>query len=48
MTRATTFDLQVLDLALTYEAHKMKKAQGQAPELTEAEMMEALKSVRKK
>jgi hypothetical protein len=46
MSRATTFDLEVLDLALTYEAYKTNKAQGKMPDVKQEDLMNVIKAVR--
>jgi CelD/BcsL family acetyltransferase involved in cellulose biosynthesis len=42
---ATTMDLQIFDIAVSYENYKHKLAQGQ-PDLTQEDMLEAIKKVR--
>jgi len=46
LNRATTFDLEVLDIAKSYERMKENKANGVLPEVKEDVMMEAIKQVR--
>jgi len=40
--RATTFDLEVLDIARSYERMKENKAHGITPEVSEEVMLQAL------
>ena len=46
LERGTTLDLMVLDIALSYENYKQNRAQGEAPNISEDVMLEALKKVR--
>ena len=46
LNRATTFDLEILDIAKSYERMKENKANGVLPEVKEDVMMEAIKQVR--
>jgi hypothetical protein len=46
LNRATTFDLEVLDIAKSYEKYKHNKANGVMPEVKEDVMLEVLKKVR--
>jgi hypothetical protein len=46
LNRATTFDLEVLDIAMSYEKFKHNKANGVMPSVKEDTMLEALKQVR--
>jgi hypothetical protein len=46
LLRATTFDLEVLDVSLTYEAYKTNKANGVQPEVGEDAMLQALQQVK--
>jgi hypothetical protein len=43
--RATTFDLEVLDVAKSYEKMKQNKANGVIPEVKQDVMLEAIKKV---
>ncbi len=49
MTKASTFDLVVLDAALGYQNYMQDKAEGKktTPKLSQEEMMAAMKRVRK-
>ena len=47
MKQATTFDLQVLDIAFSYEAYLEKKSKGELPEIAPEVMEQVLKEVRK-
>ena len=49
MTKASTFDLVVLDAALGYQNYMQDKAEGkkQTPKLSQEEMMAAMERVRK-
>jgi len=46
MSRATSWDMDVLDIALTYERYKHNKANGVMPEIRQDVLEEALKKVR--
>lgn len=46
MNRATTFDLQIADLAMSYQKMQQNKAHGIVPEVKEEVMLEAIKRVR--
>jgi hypothetical protein len=46
LNRATTFDLEVLDIALSYEQYKRDKAQGKPPEYKQEDLMEIMKIVK--
>jgi hypothetical protein len=49
MSKASTFDLVVLDAAIGFEVYLQNKADGkkEAPKLSQEEMMAALERVRK-
>ena len=49
MTKASTFDLVVIDAALGYQTYIQDKAEGKkaTPQLTQEEMMAAMERVRK-
>ncbi|CAB4153399.1 hypothetical protein UFOVP623_21 [uncultured Caudovirales phage] len=51
MARSTTFDLYVMDAAMSYHNYQQKKAQNHgvppAPELSESEMLEIIRKTRK-
>jgi len=44
--RATTFDLEILDIAKSYEKMKQNKANGILPSVKEEVMLEAIKNIR--
>ena len=46
LARATTFDLEVLDIAKSYEQLKQNKANGVMPTVKEDVMLEVLNKVR--
>lgn len=46
MKNASTFDLYVMDAAISYHNHQQRKQSGQAPELSTDEMMEIMKKAR--
>lgn len=46
LVRASTFDLQVLDVAISYENFKASKARGENPEISQDAMQEMIKHVR--
>ena len=46
LERATTFDLEVLDISLNYEKYKKDRAEGKVPELSQEEMLEALRKIK--
>jgi hypothetical protein len=43
---ASTFDLYVMDAALSYRDHQQRKADGRAPELTTSELQDILRKTR--
>jgi len=43
---ATTFDLEILDIARSYEKYQHNKANGVMPEVKQDVMLEAIKKVR--
>lgn len=43
---ATTFDLEILDIARSYEKYQHNKANGIMPEVKQDVMLEAIKQVR--
>jgi hypothetical protein len=43
---ATTFDLEILDIARSYEKYQQNKANGVMPEVKQDVMLEAIKQVR--
>ena len=45
LTKATTLDLQVLDVALSYEKMKMDQADGRAPQYNTDVLLDAMKNV---
>jgi len=49
MTRASTFDLVVLDAAMGYQTYVQDQAEGkkEAPKLSQEQMMAAMERVRK-
>jgi len=46
LCKATTFDLQVLDIAKSWERLKQNKAHGVMPEVKEEVLLDVLKKVR--
>jgi hypothetical protein len=46
LARATTFDLEMLDIAISYEAYQTRKAKGETPEVSIETMKAALEHVR--
>jgi hypothetical protein len=46
LERATTFDLQVLDIALSYEVMKQKQARGELPEIKQEDLLKAVEQIR--
>ena len=46
LSRATTFDLEVLDIAKSYEKYKHNKVNGVMPEIKEDVMLEVLRKAR--
>lgn len=50
MSRASTFDLFVLDAALSYELHQHEKASGKksTPEIPQEKLLEVVKRTRNK
>ena len=44
--RATTFDLEVLDIASSYERYKHNKVNGVMPEIKQDILLDALKQIR--
>ena len=46
LVRATTFDLEILDIAKSYEKMKQNKANGVMPEVKEEVLLEVLNKVR--
>jgi hypothetical protein len=47
LVKATTFDLEVLDIACSYEAYKHNKAQGKTPEVKQEILQNVLEEFRK-
>ena len=48
MTRATTLDIMVLDVALSYEKYQRNKAEGRTPEFKEDDLKAALQTFKGK
>jgi hypothetical protein len=48
LTRATTFDLEIADIALSYESYKRNKAQGKTPEIRQDVLQQAIDATRSK
>lgn len=46
MIRSTTFDLQILDIALSYEKMKMDQKEGKVPQMNQDDMLAAIKQIR--
>ena len=46
LERATTFDLQVLDIALSYEVMKQKQARGEVPEIKQEDLLKAVEQMK--
>jgi hypothetical protein len=46
LERATTFDLQVADIAASYERYKHNRAQGNLPEIKQDILLQALERVK--
>lgn len=46
MDRGTTFDLYIMDAAISYHNHQARKDAGKPPELTQEEMLEMIKKVK--
>ena len=46
VAKATTFDLQIFDIAVSYENYKHKLSQGGTPDLSQDDMMKAIKDIR--
>lgn len=46
MDRGTTFDLYVMDAAISYHNHQARKDSGKPPEYTQEEMLEMIKKVK--
>jgi len=46
LARASTFDLEILDIAKSYEKYKHNKVNGVMPEIKEDVMLEVLKKAR--
>jgi hypothetical protein len=48
LTRATTFDLEVLDIAFSYERYKHDKANGKTPDIRQEDLIKVLEADRTK
>lgn len=48
LLKATTFDLEVLDIALTYERYRQDMASGVTPEYRQEDLLKALDAVKEK
>lgn len=46
LERATTYDLMVYDIMMTWEKDRQDKASGRTPELSQEELMKILKESR--
>lgn len=46
MATASTFDLYVMDAAVSYHNHQQRKANGKSPDLSTNEMLEIMKKAR--
>lgn len=46
MIRSTTFDLQILDIALSYEKMRMDQKEGKVPQMNQDDMLAAIKQIR--
>jgi hypothetical protein len=47
LQRATTFDLEILDIAKSYERMKQNKANGIMPEVKQETLLAAMESLKK-
>ena len=43
---ASTFDLYIMDAAISYHNHQQRKQSGQSPELSTEELMEMMKKAK--
>jgi len=48
LTRATTFDLQCLDISISYERYKNTKADNSVPQYKEQDLLKAVEAVKKR
>jgi hypothetical protein len=46
LSRATTFDLEMMDIAKSWERYRHNKANGVLPDIKEDVMLEAIKQVK--